>query len=51
MGEQTSEPPAVACTLAPADFRAAIAKLNVAAMVSHRRDDLRAMSPRHAGRL
>lgn len=44
MAEQTSEPPAIACTLAPADFKArlaAIAELNAAALVSHRRDDLR----------
>jgi hypothetical protein len=44
MGEQTSEPPAIACTLPPAEFKArltAIAELNAAALVSHRRDDLR----------
>jgi hypothetical protein len=44
MAEETSEPPAIACTLAPADFKArltAIAELNAAALVSHRRDDLR----------
>jgi hypothetical protein len=44
MAEQTSEPPVITCTLAPTDLKArlaAIAELNAAALVSHRRDDLR----------
>lgn len=44
MNEHATEPPAIACTLAPADFRArlaVIAELNDAALLTDRRDDLR----------
>jgi hypothetical protein len=44
MVERVGEPPAIACTLGPADFKArlaTIAALNSAALLSHRRDDLR----------
>lgn len=44
MAEHTSEPPAIACMLAPAEFRArrtAIAELNDAALLTRRRDDMR----------
>jgi hypothetical protein len=39
--KHTPEPPAIACTLAPADFEsrlAEIAELNSAALLAHRRD-------------
>lgn len=44
MTKHTPEPPAIACTLAPADFEARlaeIAELNDAALLAHRRDGLR----------
>jgi len=44
MAKQSSEPVAITCTLAPADFKArlgAIARLNAIALLSHRRGDLR----------
>lgn len=44
MTEHMSEPPVMACTLASADYKARLAEiaaLNTAALLAHRRDDLR----------